>query len=184
MSPWRDDAWLKYAFAAFLGMIAGVAAKQAVAIQSGVFPKPISVLADFLVLGMVFLMSMYLHQWKPQIPMEGIAFFAAAMAMWGPKGIAALISRLHKGALSAAESLAQQVLRPVEPVHRPTVMEGVDREREMAFKDENKFGQTAPVRRMRDVIPLEKVIPADMTGLLEGVDKADLGEDAEDNKGG
>ena len=173
MTSWRDDPRIPFAIAALLGMIAGVAAKQAVAIQSGLYPRPIGIFADLLVLGVVFLMAMYLHHWKPQLSVEAIALFSAAMAMWGPKGIAALASRWQRGALSAAETLARQMLKPVEPTHRATDETAPVRERSEEHTDENTFAKKSPIRKLRDVVPLKKDIPADEVILLNEADKVD-----------
>jgi hypothetical protein len=185
MSSWREDPRLPYAIATVLGMIAGVAAKQAVALQSGQFPKPISIIADILVLGMIWLMAMYMHSKFPGITIEGIALLSAALAMWGPRGIAALLGKFKVGALAAAEQAARQMLPSVEPTHRPTVTEAIDREREEAVEYDNrprtegvyeqthedKVGRTAPIRKMRDVLGIEPNTPADEMTLLGKIDQ-------------
>jgi hypothetical protein len=178
VSNWKDDPRLPYAVAALLGMIAGVAAKQAVALQSGEIVRPIGILADILVLGMVWLLVMYVHSVRPGIPLEGIALISAALAMWGPKGIAALLTRFKKGALGAADQFTRSVLDPIDPVHRPTVVEALDREKEEAMdgqtERENTYANKAPIRKLRDVIPPETQIPVDfveLTGKIEEVFK-------------
>jgi hypothetical protein len=156
-------------------MIAGVAAKQAVAIQAGTYPKPISIIADVLILGMVLLITMYLHQVRPSIPIEGIALISASLAMWGPRGIAALLARFQKGALAAASEASRQwLVPPVEPVSTPTVADADQREREEAMNPayETKFGKTAPIRRLRDEIPLEGQLHVDELKLIAEADKA------------
>lgn len=174
MTEWRQDPRVPYIIAAILGMIAGVAAKQAVSITSGHYPKPISVLADFLVLGIIFLIVMYVHVEYPKITVEGISLLSAALAMWGPRGINALLHKFQKGALSAAEAAARQFIDPVEPVGPPTVSEAKEQERKEAMdpERENRIAKTAPVRRIRDIIPLEGQLPSDEVQLLSEVDKA------------
>src|SRR5690349_3097542 len=126
---WRADPRLPFLISAILGLIAGVAAKQAVSITAGHYPKPISILADVLILGIILIIVMYIHQVRPTIPLEGIALLSASLAMWGPRGIAALLSRFKVGALTAAEQAAKTLLNPVEPVRRPTVAEAQEKER-------------------------------------------------------
>jgi hypothetical protein len=174
MSTWKEDPRLPFLLSAVLGLIAGVAAKQAVSIQAGQYPRPVSILADFLVLGMVLLIVMYVHAIRPQVPLEGIALLSAALAMWGPRGIAALLNRFKKGALSAAESAARTFLDPVEPVRRPTVAEAVEEEKVEAMDParENTSAKKAPVRRLRDVLPVEDKLPVDEVQLIAEVDKA------------
>jgi hypothetical protein len=186
VTDWKEDPRLPYAIAALLGMIAGVAAKQAVAIQSGNFPKPYAMLADILVLGMVWLIVMYVHGIRPGIPLEGIALLAAALAMWGPRGIAALLNRFKHGALNAADSFTRSVLDPVEPVHRPTVVDAVDRERQEldgTIESENKFAQKAPIRKLRDKMPIESLLPADEVKLLGEIDQVFTKKEEEKENG-
>lgn len=178
MKDWTDDPRLPFVIAVILGMIAGVAAKQAVSITSGVYPKPVAILADFLVLGMVFFIVMYIHSVAPKIPLEGIALISAALAMWGPRGIALLLDRFKKSAVSAAQSLANQLLDPVEPVTPPTVSGARQREHEVAtnppsVERENIYGKTAPVRRLRDIVPLADQMPADIVSKVGKLDRAD-----------
>jgi hypothetical protein len=175
VSSWKADPRLPYVVAIILGMIAGVAAKQAVSITAGKYPKPIGILADCLVLGIVFLIVMYVHAERPSIPVEGIALISSALAMWGPRGISALLQKFQVGALSAAEAAAKQFINPVEPVRRPTVPEAVEHEREEAMDParETKHAQKAPVRRLRDIIPPEEQLPADELGLLSQMDRLD-----------
>lgn len=167
-------------------MIAGVAAKQAVAMQAGDYPKPISLLADVLVLGMVWLLVMYIHSARPGIPLEGIALISAALAMWGPKGIAALLTRFKKGALAATDTFTRSVLDPIEPVHRPTVVEALDREREEAMdgqvERENLYANKAPIRKLRDVYGLELRAPADEVELLGQIDQVFDEKDKKEEK--
>lgn len=185
---WHDDPRLPFVFTALLGMVAGVAAKQAVSISSGVYPKPVSIFADFLVLGMVFLIVMYIHSIDPKMPPEGIALLSAALAMWGPRGIAALLERFKSGALGAAQTMAKQMLVPVDPVNPPTVSAARIEEHEMAkdstIESENLFAKTAPTRRLRDVIPLQETLPADFVAKLAEADQAapDYGEEQSDDK--
>ena len=175
MTSWREDPRLPYLVSAILGMIAGVAAKQAVTLQSGRYPKPLVILADFLVLGMVLVIVMYLHAIRPKIPLEGIALISGALAMWGPRGIAALLTKFKAGALDAAQSAAKTLLEPVEPVQRPTVAETAEKEREEAMfsERENEFARRAPMRRMRQVVPLEDKLHADELRLISELDKVD-----------
>jgi hypothetical protein len=180
MSSWKEDPRLPYAIAAVLGMIAGVAAKQAVALQTGQFPKPILIIADFMVLGMVWLMAMYTHSKFPGVSIEGIALLSAALAMWGPKGIAALLGRFKVGALRAAEQAAHSILQPVDPISRPTVIEAVDREKEEAVRHEDHFGRTAPIRKLRDTIPVDRDgTPADQQALIGRIDQVDTNPKSE-----
>jgi len=168
---WRTDPRIPFVIAAILGMIAGVAAKQSVSITSGVYPRPISVLADFLVLGMIFLIVMYVHSIYPRIPVEGISLLSAALAMWGPRGIAVLLQRFKQGASAAALQAAKQLIISVEPVQPPTV---ASEEAKMeASDDENTYAKKAPARRLRDVIPLQDKTPADMVGKLAEADRVD-----------
>ena len=173
MNNWREDPRLPYVLAAILGMIAGVAAKQAVMIQTGVYPKPVSILADFLILGVVFLLSMYAHSVRPSIPVEGIALLSAALAMWGPRGIALLLSRFKKSALAAAEEAANSFIDPVEPIHRPVVPEAVEREKEAAMNPmtENLSAKTSPIRKLRDKIPVEDQLPVSEAQLIADADR-------------
>ena len=170
MTEWRSDPRLPFLIAALLGMIAGVAAKQAVSLSTGDVPRPISLLADFLVLGIIMLIVMYAHSKWPTISLEGIALLSAALAMWGPRGIAALLSKFKIVTLTAAEQYARS-LSPVEPTHRPTVSEAVDREKEEAVRYEDDFGKKAPIRKLRDVIPVEEEIPVDEATLLGKLDQ-------------
>jgi hypothetical protein len=186
MDGWDDDPRLPFAIAAILGMIAGVAAKQAVALSSGNIPRPIAIVADFLVLGIVWVIAMTTHSWKPNIPLEGIALLSACLAMWGPKGIAALLNRFKYFASTAADSILRSYLSPVDPVHRPTVMEAVEREKEEAVYDEDRYAKVAPIRKLRDIIPLEDTTPSDEVELLARMDRPDDGSesDPETNEGG
>jgi hypothetical protein len=180
MTSWRDDPRLPFAIAAVLGMIAGVAAKQAVAIQTGHYPRPIYIFADFLVLGIVWLIAMYTHKLWPDVALEGIALLSAALAMWGPKGIAILLKRFTTTAASAAEAVARSYI-PVEPVHRPTDEGGIERERVEAMDSEDTSAKKAPIRKLRDVIPLEKELPGNMAAPLFKMDKPGQTEEGGQN---
>jgi hypothetical protein len=171
MSRLSEDPRLPYAVAALLGMIAGVAAKQAVAISTGNYPKPISILADILVLGMVFVITMYILSWKPDMPVEGLALISAALAMWGPRGIAALLNIFKAKAIGVASGIANtQPLDPVDTVRRPTVVDKKETPEEDG--SETIYAKKSPIRKLRDKIPLEEQIPADQAELLGKVDRA------------
>jgi hypothetical protein len=185
MSFWGEDSRLQYAIAAILGMIAGVAAKQAVMMTSGQVPRPISLFADVLILGMIWIIAMYAHQRVPSLSLEAIALFSAALAMWGPKGINKLLVKFQQGALRAADTLVDTYLPQVDPVHRPTNIGALDEEAKMRDLDSEGYGAQAPIRKLRDVVPLLPDIPADMARDLGEMDKAENAANAADkaNKG-
>lgn len=172
VASWGEDPRIPFAFAVLLGMIAGVAAKQAVALSVGNYPRPLSIVADFLVLGMVFLIVMYVHSARPSIPVEGIALISAALAMWGPRGIAALLNRFKRGALFAADTATQAMLEPIEAISKPIASGAGAREREEAVTREDFSGRTAPIRKLRDVEPVQPELPSDQVALLGKLDQA------------
>jgi hypothetical protein len=109
VEDWRFDPRIPHLVAAVLGMFIGVAAKQAVHISSGKWPTWKSLLADVLILGIILLIVMYVNYMKP-MSLEGIALLSAALAMWGPKGIATLLERFKRVVLTTADqSLRQSV---------------------------------------------------------------------------
>jgi hypothetical protein len=182
-----EDPRLPALIAAVLGLIAGLAAKQAIALQAGVIPKPLEILADILILGMILIIVMTAHYYKPNMPVESVALMAAVLAMWGPRGVGALVAKIRKGMDSQLQSLAKTIIEPVEPAHRATMVDthGVVLNPDSPNQGEQSIHPlppaASPVAKLRDVLPLESHIPVDQADAIARLDQATSDDDGDDN---
>jgi hypothetical protein len=188
-----EDPRTPVVIAALLGLVAGVTAKQAVTIATGRIPKRVELVADVLILGMILIIVMYVYSLDPKMPPEAVALLSSTLAMWGPKGIAALVARIRQGMLGSAEAIGRSFL---EPAHRPTIIEegvvmnndpnhGGRRQGELTQRPElmqKAHEEGVPIAKLRDVIPLEET-PPDMLGVIQAAMGAEMKSDAEPPQG-
>lgn len=174
----QDNPKLGVLLVAIMGMVAGIAAKQSDVIYGGRWPKGRELFADILVLGMVLIIVMYVYTIRP-MPYEGVALLAGSLAMWGPKGIAALVSRFRKGALVAAQQAAKTILDP--PGADPAAAGDATNDQLFGSRIHDYSAQVGPVRQLRtDLLPGK--LPTDQQALLGKLDNVPSVED--DSNGG
>lgn len=189
-----EDPRLPTLIAAVLGLVAGLAAKQAISLQAGIVPKPLEVLADIMVLGVILIIVMTAHHLRPGMSVEAVALVSAVLAMWGPKGVGVLAARIRKGMMGSFEAMGKAIIEPIEPVHRPTM---VDTGGVVLNPHDPNFGKPTaypqgeelaasivPIAKLRDVLPLEPHIPVDQAEVIARLDQvtADKDEDGNDKR--
>jgi hypothetical protein len=169
---WLAHERIPWAVAALLGMLAGLAAKQAVTISEGNVPRPMQIVADVLILGVVFLIVMYVHAAMPSVPLEGIALLSASLAMWGPRGISRLVAAIRRKVGKATGlDLSDKEYATVDVISRPTVSDLPASY--YVPQDEDQAAKLSAIAKIRDISPVSKTLPVDILQQLSTIDAID-----------